>query len=127
MVGSGLLHLVRPAPYVKIVPRVLGNAEAYVFWSGIAEMVAGALLALPGTRKFGAKFTAALLVAVFPANVQMALDGAVPGGGLFTGSDAMLWLRLPLQPLLIYWAWTFTRDGGVPRVTASRRSRKPHP
>jgi uncharacterized membrane protein len=124
MVGSGVLHLVKPAPYVKIVPRVLGNAELIVFWSGVAEIVAGALLLLPGTRRFGARFTAVLLIAVFPANVQMALDGAVPGGGFFTGSDMMLWLRLPLQPLLVYWAWTFARDPGSvrPKVTASKPS-----
>ena len=118
MVGSGILHLVKPAPYVKIVPRVLGNAELYVFWSGIAEILAGVLLLIPATRRFGARFTAVLLIAVFPANVQMALDGAVPGGGFFTGSDLVLWLRLPLQPLLIYWAWTFASNRED--VTASR-------
>ena len=118
MVGSGILHLVKPAPYVRIVPRVLGNAELYVFWSGIAEILAGVLLLIPTTRRFGARFTAVLLIAVFPANVQMALDGAVPGGGFFAGSDLMLWLRLPLQPLLIYWAWTFASNRED--VTASR-------
>ena len=118
MVGSGILHLVKPAPYVKIVPRALGNAELYVFWSGIAEILAGVLLLIPATRRFGAKFTAVLLIAVFPANVQMALDGAVPDGGFFAGSDLMLWLRLPVQPLLIYWAWTFANHRAG--VTASR-------
>jgi uncharacterized membrane protein len=94
---------------VKIVPRALGNAELYVFCSGIAEILAGVLLLIPATRRFGAKFTAVLLIAVFPANVQMALDGAVPDRGFLAGSDLMLWLRLPVQPLLIYWAWTFAK------------------
>ncbi len=109
MAGSGVLHLLRPEPYVRIVPRSLGNAEMYVFWSGIAELAAGVLLLLPRTRGLGAKLTAAILIVVFPANVQMALDGAVPGGNWFTGSDLMLWLRLPIQPLLVWWAWTFVR------------------
>lgn len=110
MAGSGTLHLVRPGPYEKIVPRFLGNAEPYVFWSGIAEIFAAALLVFPRTRRLGATFTAALLLAVFPANVQMALDGPVPGGNWFTGSTAMLWLRLSLQPLLVWWAWTVRRS-----------------
>jgi uncharacterized membrane protein len=110
MAASGVLHLVRPEPYVRIVPRPLGNPEPYVFWSGIAELVAGALLLLPRSRSLGAKLTAALLILFFPANVKMALDGAVPGGNWFTGSDLMLWLRLPVQPLLVWWAWSFARE-----------------
>lgn len=109
MAGSGLLHLRKPELYVPIVPRALGNAELLVLWSGILEMAAGALLALPRTRRGGAILTMAILIAVFPANVQMALDGGRPGGGWYAGSPAMLWLRLPLQPLLIWWAWTFAR------------------
>jgi uncharacterized membrane protein len=121
MVGSGLLHLVRPEPYARIVPRPLGSPEPYVFWSGIAELIAGSLLLSPRTRSWGGKLTAALLVVVFPANVKMALDGAVPGGNWFTGSDLLLWLRLPLQPLLVWWAWSFARDsGGTPARPLTR-------
>ena len=111
MTGSGILHLLRPAPYERIVPRFLGDPEPYVFWSGIAELAAGALLLVPRTRSWGAKLTIAILVLVFPANVQMALDGPVERGGWFTGSAAMLWLRLPLQAVLVWWAWTFSRSG----------------
>lgn len=110
MAGSGVLHLRKPEMYLPIVPRVLGDPAPYVFWSGVAELLAAGLLAVPGTRRAGAWFTTALLVAVFPANVQMALDGARPDGGWFTGSDLALWLRLPLQPLLVWWAWTFARN-----------------
>ena len=109
MAGSGVLHLVKPEPYERIVPRALGDAGPYVFYSGLAELLMAALLLAPKTRRWGGRLTAALLVVVFPGNVQMALDGAAPGGNWFTGSDAMLWLRLPLQPLLIWWAWTFSR------------------
>lgn len=79
-------------------------------WSGLLEILAGMLLLVPGTRRLGALLTVAILVGVYPANVQMALDGPKPGGGWFAGSAALLWLRLALQPLLIYWAWTFARN-----------------
>lgn len=107
MVGSGVLHLVVPEPYERIVPRALGHAGFFVFWSGILEIAAGLLLLVPRTRRVGALLTIAILIAVYPANIQMALDGPQPGGGWFTGSSVMLWLRLPVQFLLIYWAWTF--------------------
>lgn len=104
-----MLHLIKPEPYERIVPRIIGHAEALVFYSGIAEIVSSVLLAMPRTRRLGAGLIMLILIAVFPANVQMALDGATPGGGFFTGSNVMLWLRLPVQPLLIWWAYTFFR------------------
>lgn len=109
MAGSGVMHLRKPELYLPIVPRVLGDPAPYVFWSGVAELAVAGLLVVPATRRAGAWATVAILVAVFPANVQMALDGPRPGGGWFAGSEAMLWLRLPLQPLLVWWAWTFAR------------------
>lgn len=113
MVGSGALHLRKPEIYLPIVPKALGHAEFFVFWSGIVEIVAGTLLLASRTRRWGALLTALLLVAVLPANVQMALDGPRPGGGWFAGSRVMLWLRLPLQPVLIWWALTFRKRRGV--------------
>jgi uncharacterized membrane protein len=112
MAGSGVLHLVKPGPYEKIVPRLLGHAHALVFYSGIAEIVAGALLVHPRFRRLGAWLTIVILVLVFPANVQMALDGPDPHGSFFTGSALLLWLRLPVQPLLIAWAYSIARGAG---------------
>jgi uncharacterized membrane protein len=113
MVTSGLVHLRKPEIYVPIVPRFLGNAEFWVFWSGVLELAAGALLLLPRARRRAALLTIAIFVGVFPANVQMALEGGRPGGGWFAGSTTMLWLRLPLQLLLIWWAWSFARRSGA--------------
>ena len=110
MGGSGTIHLTRPEIYTPIVPRILGHAEFFVFWSGILQIVAGLLMLVPPTRRWGAILTMAILVAVYPANVQMALDGPQPAGGWYAGSSLMLWLRLPVQPLLVYWAWTFVRN-----------------
>jgi uncharacterized membrane protein len=109
MAGSGVIHLKRPEIYTPIVPEVIGHAGFLVFWSGIAEIAAGLLLLMPGTRRWGALLTMAILVAVYPANLKMALEGGRPGGGWFAGSTPLLWLRLPVQPLLVYWAWTFAR------------------
>jgi uncharacterized membrane protein len=104
MGGSGVAHLIVPEPYLAIVPRWVPSASAAVFWSGIAELAVAAALAHPRTRRVGAWATAALLVAVFPANIQHALD-AQPGTGEWWATCA----RLPLQPVLIWWAWIFTR------------------
>jgi uncharacterized membrane protein len=113
MGGSGVIHLTKPELYTPIVPRFLGNAGFWVFWSGILEITAALVLLVPKTRRWGALLTVAILVAVYPANIQMALDGGRPGGGWYAGSSLMLWLRLPVQPLLVWWAWTLYRERSV--------------
>ncbi|HEX9697303.1 MAG TPA: DoxX-like family protein [Actinomycetota bacterium] len=104
MGGSGIAHVILPEPYLKIVPRWVPSASAAVFLSGIAELAVAAALAHPRTRRVGAWATVALLVAVYPANIQHALD-AEPGTGEWWATRA----RLPLQPVLIWWGWIFTR------------------
>lgn len=109
MGGSGLLHLLVPAPYRSIIPAPLrGQAAALVTLSGVAEIICAMLLLVPRTRRLGAYAIAALLVAVFPANMQMALDSKHGIAGILT------WLRLPLQAPLILWALSFRRvpNGG---------------
>jgi len=104
MGGSGLLHLLAPAPYRSIIPSPLrGQAAALVTISGAIEIICAALLIVPRTRRLGAYAIAALLVAVFPANIQMAFDSKHGIAGSLT------WLRLPLQAPLILWALTFRR------------------
>jgi uncharacterized membrane protein len=108
--GSGVLHLVVPGPYRRIVPApLLPWAAELVAVSGVAELACAGVLVIPRTRRLGAYATALLLVAVFPANVQMALDGGVPGTGFPTNSAALAWLRLPLQAPLVMWALSFRR------------------
>jgi uncharacterized membrane protein len=101
MLGSGALHLVAPKPYERIVPRSLGDARRVVVVSGVVELACGTLLLSRRTSRLGGWLTAALLVAVFPANVQMVLDAgtehqaipSVPAGRF----RAMALARLPLQ------------------------------
>jgi uncharacterized membrane protein len=101
LVVGGALHFVIPGTYEKIIPRALGRQREIVYLSGVLEVAAGLLLAHPRTRRFGGFFAAFVLVAVFPANVQMALDSGSPAA---SARGAAAWLRLPLQVPLVAWA-----------------------
>jgi uncharacterized membrane protein len=96
----GVLHFAVPKPFDKIIPRWLpGNPRTWTYVSGAWELSSAALLAMPRTRRLGAYVAAATLVAVFPANVQMALDNAPT-----TPFGVGLWARLPVQLPMIAWA-----------------------
>jgi uncharacterized membrane protein len=97
MAVAGVAHFVVPPSYERIVPRLLGDPAFWVRWSGVAELACAGLLVDRRTRRIGGMATVAVLVAVFPANVQMALDGRV--------HPVVAWGRLPLQVPLILWAW----------------------
>jgi uncharacterized membrane protein len=109
MVGAGSLHFVLTDGYARIVPRFIPRADLVVRVSGAAEIVCGGLIAMPKTRHWGGFATAALLTAVFPANVQMALDGGLSGAGFPLSEAWVAWLRLPLQVPLIKWALSVAR------------------
>ncbi|MDO7886019.1 DoxX family protein [Hymenobacter cheonanensis] len=99
-VSAGVLHFVRPAPFLRIVPPALPAPGLLVLLSGAAEVVGGLGLLLPATRRLAGWGLLALLAAVFPANVYMVgLAGAlhIPAW--------VLWARLPLQPLLMWAVW----------------------
>ena len=95
---TGVLHFTAPRPFVSIVPRSLPRPELLVAASGVAELVCAIALAVPRTRRVGGWLSAATFVAVFPANVSMALrSGRKPAW-----YRAAAWARLPLQlPLIV--------------------------
>ncbi|MCW2922194.1 MAG: hypothetical protein JWL76_2068 [Thermoleophilia bacterium] len=97
--GSGTLHFTRPRPFTRIVPDALPNPELLVALSGVAELAGGAALFVPQLRRPAAFGLAVLLVAVFPANVNMAVNSTELAPGI---PPWLLWARLPLQPLLIW-------------------------
>ncbi|WP_394830096.1 DoxX family protein [Pendulispora rubella] len=106
MVGIGILHFARPKPFIRIVPTWLPNPRALVLVSGFFEIAGGVGLLLPFTQRLAAWGLIVLYVAVFPANVHMAvhrisLDPKRPI------PPYLLWLRLPFQLLFIAWAWWF--------------------
>ena len=104
---AGVLHLVTPTPFERIVPRELPRPRLLVYLSGVAEIALGIGVLIPRTRAAAAKGLVLLLVAVFPANVNMAVRDL----GLEAVDDvpdAALWARLPLQAVLAAWAWWYT-------------------
>jgi uncharacterized membrane protein len=101
---AGLTHLVRPQLYDPLIPPWLGPPRPWVVGSGITELACAAAVAVPRTRRAGALLTAALFVAVFPGNVQMAVDSR-RGARSWARRPAVAWGRLPLQVPLVLWAW----------------------
>ncbi|GAA1073445.1 DoxX family protein [Nocardiopsis metallicus] len=99
-VGSGVLHFVAPKPFEAIMPRQLPAHREFVYGSGAAELACG--LGLLTRQKWAGPASAALLLAVWPANVQMALDSG--SGRLPSVADNKLvaWGRVPLQVPLIW-------------------------
>jgi len=99
---AGFLHFVRPRPYEQMMPPWIPLHREAVLVSGVGEVIGGAALLDRRTARFAFWWLTALLIAVFPANVYMATDPEkVP---LVAKSDipqALLWARLPLQPLMI--------------------------
>jgi uncharacterized membrane protein len=101
-ISAGAMHFVIPRTYESIVPDYLKARRVLVYASGAAEIAGGAGVLHPRTRRVASCWSIATLIAVFPANVHMALHPdrypAIPGG------RASLIARLPLQALLIAWA-----------------------
>jgi uncharacterized membrane protein len=107
-ITAGVMHFVVPGIYVRIVPPMLPTPALIVVISGIAEIAGGLGLLFPITRRFAAWGLIFLLIAVFPANIYMAV-AHLPLSGVF-GKSWLQWLRLPLQFPIIYWAWLYTRN-----------------
>ncbi len=104
--AAGVTHLAVPRIYEPLIPARLGPPRPWVVGSGLAELACAAAVAHPRTRRAGALASAALFVAVFPGNVQMALDSR-PGsrsGARSWVRPAVVWGRLPLQVPLVLWA-----------------------
>lgn len=111
---AGLNHFRVPGFYAKMIPPYLPSPLFLVYLSGVFEIVLGGALLVPRHRRIAAWGLIALLLAVLPANLQMANNPQ-----LFpTYSPAMLWARLPLQAVLIIWAYWYTRSETIPTAPA---------
>ncbi|MFK7985923.1 MAG: MauE/DoxX family redox-associated membrane protein [Sandaracinaceae bacterium] len=104
-IGAGINHFVNPDFYVQIMPPYLPLHLELVWLSGVAEVLLGVAVLVPKTRRLAGWGLVALLVAVFPANLHMALHPEdfpdAPAWGLY--------LRLPFQLLFIAWSLWVTR------------------
>ncbi len=113
-VVAGLNHFRNPGFYVGIMPPYLPWHLGLVYVSGVAEVVLGAMLLVPTWTVIAAWGLIALLIAVFPANVHMAMHP-----DLYPSiSPTALLVRLPIQALLIAWAHGYTRRPGSERATS---------
>jgi uncharacterized membrane protein len=104
-IAAGVYHFVNPKFYLKIMPPYLPWHLPLIHISGVIEIVLGFFLFPESTRSAAAGLLILLLIAVFPANIQMAVD-------FYQKKSPALWmaiLRLPLQPLLIWLAWIYTK------------------
>jgi uncharacterized membrane protein len=105
-IGAGALHFVRPRMYQAIMPRYLPAHRELVYASGVAELAGGAGMLRRGSAKWASRWLIATLVAIFPANVEM----AVHSERFKRFPPAALWARLPLQAVMIAWVWRAGRE-----------------
>ena len=103
-IGAGINHFIRTGFYLRMMPPYVPFHLAMVQLSGVAELALGLLLLIPRTAPLAAWGLIALLVAVFPANLQMALHPET----FPEFNPVTLWLRLPLQAVMIAWAYWYT-------------------
>ncbi len=119
MIYVGVLHFARPSGFVSIVPSYLPAPLTLVLVSGFFEIAGGAGLLVPRVRKAASYGLVALYIAVFPANVNMAVHH-LPFGDSPT-PEWLLLLRLPLQVVLIVLALYVGKTG--PRSADRQGSR----
>lgn len=101
---AGFNHFRNPVMYIKIIPSYLPNPKLLNALSGIAEIVLGILLLVPLTTQLAAWGIIALLIAIFPANLYIFCKKK----GKFSLFKFILLIRLPLQIVLIVWAYLYT-------------------
>jgi uncharacterized membrane protein len=123
MVFAGVSHVVRPDPFVQHLPDWMPAREALVLITGVIEVLLGAALVRPRSRRrLAGRALAAYFVAVFPANVYVAIEGVdvdgQPGGTYH-------WIRLPMQALFIAWALWSTRGAERSASISERDQRVP--
>lgn len=106
-ITAGVLHFVFMPGYMKIIPPWLPGPRTLVIVSGGFEIAGGLGVLWRPTRRWAGYGLIALCLAVLPANVQMLLDAQAAGDPVFW--QTMLWVRLPLQLLLIAWIWLASR------------------
>jgi uncharacterized membrane protein len=107
MIFAGVMHFIKPHWYERIMPPWIPAHTELVYVSGVAEIVGALGTMHPRTRRPAGLFLIATLIAVFPANVHMAINADdfkdVPGGA------AALWARLPFQALFVLLVWRATQ------------------
>jgi uncharacterized membrane protein len=109
---TGTMHFLRPRFFEAIVPPAIeGRKQEIVAISGAAELAGAAMVLHRVSRRLGRWWLLALLIAVFPANVHMAVNPEqIRGLDMRKFPRWALWARLPLQPLAMLWVWRATAN-----------------
>ncbi|HEY6486877.1 MAG TPA: DoxX family membrane protein [Candidatus Cybelea sp.] len=110
-IAAGSNHFIHPALYARIVPPWLSAPALLVQISGACEILGGLGVLVAQLRRLAGMGLIALLIAVFPANLQMA---AHPGLYAGLGNAPLFYLRLPLQLVLIAWVWWACLSADIP-------------
>ena len=115
MVAIGFTHFVDPAPFIRIVPPFLPAPLVLVYVSGFFEILGGLGLLWSRSRQWASWGLIALYLAVFPANINMAINEIQlePGGEIPTWA---MWIRLPLQAVFIALAWWLGKPDQKERI-----------
>ena len=106
---GGILHFTNTATYVRLMPSYVPYHRELVYVSGIVESALGLLLLVPRTQRLAAWGLIPTLVAIFPANVNGALTAGTDHPAMLGVSVELAWLRLPVQFVLVAWAYWYTR------------------
>jgi uncharacterized membrane protein len=109
---AGVLHFLKTPFYLKIMPSYLPMHLELVYISGFFEILGGVGILIPFLQPLAGYGLIALLIAVFPANLNMAMNNIQIEG--FPMPASLLWLRLPLQLVLIWWVWWCNELGVKP-------------
>jgi uncharacterized membrane protein len=104
---AGAMHFIRPDVYMPMMPPYLPWHRGLILLSGAAEVALGIAVLNARLRPLAAWGIILLLIAVFPANIHIALNN-VPLFGNPVGAGIWNWVRLPLQAVLALWAWWYT-------------------
>jgi uncharacterized membrane protein len=108
-VAAGMNHFIHPELYMPMMPPYLPWHRALIYVSGAAELGLGLMVLAPSLRHAAAWGLIFMLIAIFPANLHIALHD-VPLFGRAEGYGMWNWVRLPFQAVLIAWAWWYTHD-----------------
>ena len=113
--GAGVAHFAKPDFFDPIVPDWMpGSKRMVTYVSGVVELAAALLVAIPRTRRIGGWVALITFIGVYPANIQAALDGGMKEMDPPFNSAAAAWLRLPLQLPLFWLAWRVAKGTTTP-------------
>jgi uncharacterized membrane protein len=106
--AAGINHFINPGGYIKIIPAYLPFPQVLNLLAGICEVTFALLLISVKTRRYGAWGIILMLIAFLPTHIDMIVHAPMLVGSILV-TPAIAWGRIPVQLLLILWAWWYTK------------------